>query len=74
MPAWTLEEAKSYLQNWIEAEVSVSTGQSYKIGSRTLTRASLTDIRERISFWRAEVGRLESGRKPGARVMRIIPR
>jgi uncharacterized small protein (DUF1192 family) len=74
MPAWTLDEAKNQLQAWIEAESAVSTGQSYRIGTRQLTRASLKEIAERIRFWRAEVERLEAGRKAGARVMRVVPR
>lgn len=74
MPSWTLSEARAQLQAWIEAEAAVATGQSYKIGSRQLTRASLDDIVGRIKFWRGEVERLECGRKPGARVMRAVPR
>lgn len=74
MPSWTLDEAKAQLQTWIEAESAVATGQSYKMGSRSLTRASLSDIVGRIKFWRAEVERLEKGRSAGARVMRAVPR
>lgn len=74
MHAWTLPEAKNMLQSWIEAEVAVSTGQSYRIGTRQLTRASLKEIAERIRFWRAEVERLENGRSAGARAMRVVPR
>lgn len=74
MSSWTLEEAKNQLAAWLEAEVSVATGQSYKIGSRQLTRANLADIVGRIKFWRGEVARLESGRGAGARVMRVVPR
>ena len=72
--SWTLQEARQNLMIWLEAEQTVATGQSYKIGSRSLTRASLSDIAERIRFWRSEVERLESGRKPGMRVMRAVPR
>lgn len=74
MPSWTLEEAKNMLASWIEAEVAVSTGQSYRIGTRQLERANLKEIADRINFWRREVERLEAGRRPGARVMRVVPR
>lgn len=74
MPAWTLTEAKEQLQAWIEAEAAVATSQSYRVGTRQLTRADLRDIAERIRFWRSEVERLESGRRAGARVMRVVPR
>lgn len=72
--SWTLQEAKNNLMIWLEAEQTVATGQSYKIGSRALTRASLSDIAERIRFWRSEVERLEKGRGSGMRVLRAVPR
>ena len=72
--SWTLSEAQRYLQNWVEAEQAVATGQSYRIGSRELKRADLNHIAERISFWRAEVARLESGYTPGMRMQRFTLR
>lgn len=74
MASWTLQEAKDMLAIWLEAERSVATSQSYKIGTRSLTRADLSEIADRIKFWRNEVCRLESGRGPGARVIRVVPR
>ena len=74
MASWTLAEAQSRLAMWLEAEEAVSTGQSYKVGSRAVTRANLKEITDRINFWRNEVSRLESGRGSGIRVKRIIPR
>ena len=68
----TLEEARENLKMWLDAEKAVATGQSYKIGTRSLNRASLSDITERIRFWRSEIERLEAG-KQGAKVMRAIP-
>ena len=72
--SWTLEEAKESLLAWREAESAVATGQSYRIGTRQLTRASLKEIAERIQFWRNEISRLESGRPRGMRVIRGVPR
>ncbi|OQP00864.1 hypothetical protein B1689_07535 [Geobacillus sp. 44C] len=71
---WTLEEAKTHLRSWLDAELAVSTGQRYRIGTRELTRANLSEIKERIRFWSNEVARLEKGRKAGARVLRVVPR
>lgn len=71
---WTLDEAKQHLRAWLEAELAVSTGQRYKIGTRELTRADLGEIAERIRFWSNEVARLEQGRERGARVLRVVPR
>ena len=70
----TIEEAKEYLRIWLDAEKAVATGQSYKIGTRSLTRADLSDISERIKYWRNEVNKLESGSGNGARVWRVVPR
>ena len=71
--SWTLQEAKDMLATWIEAEKAVATGQSYKIGARSVQRADISQIRKQIQFWRNETEKLESHRK-GARVMRAIPR
>ena len=69
----SIDEARSTLRMWLDAERAVATGQSYRIGSRSLTRANLADIRDSIQFWRREIARLESGSK-GARVFRAVPR
>lgn len=71
---WGLEEARENLRLWLEAEKAVATGQSYTIGTRSLTRANLRDITERIRFWRGEVARLSCGISQGVRVMRVVPR
>ena len=71
----TLEEAQANLRMWLDAEKAVAvSGKSYTVGTRTLTRAHLADIASRIKYWRNEVERLESGRSPGARVFRAVPR
>jgi len=73
MSDWTLADAQAHLQAWLEADLAVSQGQEYRIGGRSLTRADVSLIAERIRFWRAEVVRLETGRR-GARVLRAVPR
>ena len=47
----TLDEAREHLKIWLDAEKAVATGQSYKIGTRSLTRANLSDIADRIKYW-----------------------
>lgn len=69
----TKDEAQENLRIWLDAEKAVATGQSYKIGGRSLTRADLKDIADRIKFWRNEIAKLESGTQ-GARVFRAVPR
>lgn len=70
----TIDEAREHLRIWLEAEKAVATGQSYKIGTRSLTRSNLSDIASRIKYWRNEVDKLESGTGKGSRVMRFVPR
>lgn len=76
MAGITLEVAKKHLDAWLEAEMSVTTGQSYTIGSRTLTRANLTEIRNSITYWNNKVAALENVQKSGGRnkVYRVVPR
>ncbi|KEO84766.1 DUF6148 family protein [Tumebacillus flagellatus] len=70
--AFTLEQAQKHLETWMAAELAVATGQSYTIGTRSLTRANLKDIRDSITYWRGEVDRL-SGTTRRPRVRRIVP-
>jgi hypothetical protein len=72
--SWDLQTAKLHLQSWLESELAVATGQSYKIGSRSLTRADLSEIKERIKFWSNEVDRLENGRPKGIKAYRAVIR
>lgn len=76
MAGITLETAKRHLDAWLEAELTCTTNQSYTIGSRTLTRADLAEIGERIKYWSGLVNKLETAQKYGGRnrVKRIMPR
>lgn len=69
-----LREAREMLALWTAAEKAITTGQSYTIGQRSLTRVDLSDIVSRINYWRSEVERLEAGRPSGMRVLRAVPR
>lgn len=72
----TLERARTHLNAWLDAELSVTTGQSYSIGSRSLTRANLSEIRKQIDYWKNEVAKAEivaSGRKV-RKSRRFMPR
>lgn len=68
--------ARKHFNAWLDAELKVSQGQSYTIGSRTLTRVHISEIRKTLDYWRAKVQEaelLESGRST-SRVRRFIPR
>lgn len=73
MPWITIEEARENLTMWLDAERAISTSQSYKIGTRSLSRADLSMVASRIAFWRNEIEKLENGQR-GLRVVRAIPR
>ena len=74
MASWTLEVARTHLNAYLEADLALATGKSYKIGSRNLTRADAAEIKERIQFWSNEVDRLEAGRPKGIRSYRAVIR
>lgn len=71
-----LEIVKKHLEAWLAAELEVTTHQSYTIGSRSLTKANLSEIRKQIEFWQNQVARLENIEKRGGRnlVYRVVPR
>lgn len=72
MSGISLERARKHLEAWLEAELAVSTGQAYRIGTRQLQRANLNEIRQQIQYWRSEIAKLEGrGRR---KVSRVIPR
>ena len=71
-----LEIARHHLNAWLEAELELTTHQTYKIGSRSLTKADLGQIRKQIEFWQNRVAQLENAEKRGGRnrVVRAVPR
>lgn len=71
MSAWSLDTAKTHLEAWLKAELAVSTGQSYRVGTRQLERANLAEIRQQITFWRNEVNKLSSRNR---RTIYAVPR
>ena len=72
----TLEAAQKHLEEWMEAELEVTTHQSYQLGSRALTMADLGDIRETIDYWEKKVAALLTAQKNGGRgrVRRVVLR
>ena len=47
----SLAQATAALTAWTAADIAVATGQSYTIGSRTLTRADADTITAKINYW-----------------------
>ena len=67
MAGITLETAQRHLDQWLEAELEVTTHQSYAIGSRSLTKADLGEIGERITYWNNMVVKLTNIKDRGSR-------
>lgn len=61
MSGITLSQAESQLILWLAASEATATGQSYTIGSRSLTRVDADLILKMITFWEARVMRLSNG-------------
>lgn len=76
MSGISLKEAQKHLKIWLKAEGEIATSQSYTIGTRTLTRANLKEVRDQIKFWENKVAELESAaaNKGRNRVYRAVPR
>lgn len=72
----TLKEAQQHLKMWLKTEKEIATSQSYTIGTRSLTRANLKEVRDQIKFWQSKVTELEKAesRKGRNRAYRCIPR
>ncbi|KGE20648.1 DUF6148 family protein [Paenibacillus wynnii] len=76
MPLYTHEVAQAHLESWLAAELALSTGQSYTIGTRSLTRVDITDVMDQIKYWQKQVNecvREASGLSKRSRVRRYVP-
>lgn len=55
MAGITQAMAQVHLDAWLAADLAVAGGQSYTIGTRTLTRAQAVEIRGNIKYWQQQV-------------------
>ena len=69
MAGMTVERAQAMVDLWLAAEEALATSQSYTIttdgSSRTLTRANLKEVGERLTYWQGKLAsatRAASGR------------
>lgn len=65
MPGITLATAQAQLDLWLAADAAVSTGQSYSIKDRSLSRADAGEITSKIEYWNnwvQKLSRAASGR------------
>lgn len=69
-----LENAKEMLQLYREAIKAATVGnKSYTINGRSITRYSLTELRNEYNYWQAEVNRIEQGMSSQIKVSRFVP-
>ncbi|WP_430146019.1 DUF6148 family protein [Paenibacillus cisolokensis] len=72
-----LEILRTRLQQYIDCEVAILSGaQSYSIGSRSLSRANLSEISDMIRYLEKEIA-LEEAKANGRgrnKVVGVIPR
>lgn len=72
----TLEIARKHLEEWLEAELEITTHQSYRLGNESLTRADLDMVGRRIEYWRKMADKLERMEAAGGRnrIYHAVPR
>lgn len=63
----TLEIAQKHLDEWLEAELEITTHQSYTLGSKSLTMADLSQVRLAIQYWSGKVEELQRQQETGGR-------
>lgn len=69
-----LEIYKSRLGLYYAAEEKILEGQSYSIGSRSLTRANLSEVQKHIKELEGKIIALESRGTTKRKVARFIPK
>jgi hypothetical protein len=70
-----LATAEAKLTLWLKAEDAVASGQAYQIGNRMMRRADLSEIRDAITYWDAQVQQLSasSDGQRGIRMRGAVP-
>ena len=72
----TLDMAQDHLEEWLTAEMEITTHQSYRLRDQTLTMADLDAVRRSIEYWQGMVAKLEAQQNGGPRnrVFRAVPK
>ena len=80
MAGITAETAQRHLDAWLEAELALTNAQSYTMqtanGSRTLTKANLSEIRQNIDTWQKRLDEALAREKRRSRntIFRGVPK
>lgn len=72
----TLKMAQKHLEEWMEAELEITTHQSYRLMDQTLTMADLGEVRRMIQYWDGKVKELLRKERCGGRnrLIHVVPR
>ena len=72
----TLDMAQDHLEEWMAAEMEITTHQSYRLRNQTLTMADLGEVRRQIQYWEGKVAELLARQNGGPRnrVYRVVPK
>ena len=71
--AYTVEFCQERLNMWLSAEEALATSQSYKMGSKQLTRADLATVRKSITYWENELEKAKNGGRR-RKMFKVVPR
>lgn len=67
MAIYSKELCQTKLNTWLAAEEAIATGQSYQIGTRSLTRADLESVREEMEYWAQKLSEAVAEEQTGGR-------
>lgn len=65
---------KERLELYYAAEIRILDGQSYKLGSRELTRANLKQVQDKIKELENDIEKLEATGTTKRKVYKVVPR
>ncbi len=68
----TLEEAQNKYKGWLKAEEALMCAQSYVIEGRTLTKANLKEVAERLEYWEEKCNKLGNEKSGNIGVKRVV--
>lgn len=74
MAGITLEMAKAKLQQYLDAEAKILSGQKVVMDGDELTMADLAAVQQGIKIWDERCQRLDPANARPIRVMEVIPR
>ncbi len=60
MSIWTKEELEEQIAAYKNALLTCSQGKAYTIGSRSLTRSDMKEIKEMLDYFEEELNKLEN--------------